>query len=75
MKIAILKSIIYLFIFSVRYKSFSFQDMDLIQQIFYTRFDCTQENGDVGDDGLHRGVQYPFSVNEKVVIQVMFFSF
>ncbi|PON60945.1 Isopenicillin N synthase [Parasponia andersonii] len=28
-----------------------------------------RENGDVGDDGLHRGVQYPFSVNEKVVIK------
>ncbi|XWS63989.1 hypothetical protein CRYUN_Cryun06bG0148600 [Craigia yunnanensis] len=28
------------------------------------------ENGDVGaDDGLHRGVQYPFSVNEKVLIK------
>ncbi|CAL8995347.1 unnamed protein product [Prunus brigantina] len=27
-----------------------------------------RENGDVGDDGL-RGVQYPFSVNEKVVIK------
>lgn len=29
-----------------------------------------RENGDVtADDGLHRGVQYPFSVNEKVVIK------
>lgn len=30
-----------------------------------------QENGD-GDieNGLHRGVQYPFSVNEKVFIKV-----
>ncbi|KAL5554482.1 hypothetical protein UlMin_041883 [Ulmus minor] len=28
-----------------------------------------RENGDVGDDGSHRGVQYPFSVNEKVVIK------
>ncbi|XP_062112943.1 uncharacterized protein LOC133824092 [Humulus lupulus] len=28
-----------------------------------------RENGDVGEDGLHRGVQYPFSVNEKVVIK------
>ncbi|KAK9275402.1 hypothetical protein L1049_022857 [Liquidambar formosana] len=29
-----------------------------------------RENGDItGDDGLHRGVQYPFSVNEKVVIK------
>ncbi|KAM2329782.1 uncharacterized protein LOC126608716 [Malus sylvestris] len=27
-----------------------------------------KENGDVGDDGI-RGVQYPFSVNEKVVIK------
>lgn len=33
---------------------------------------CVQENGDVGDDGL-RGVQYPFSVNEKVVIKVSLF--
>ncbi|KAM5566461.1 hypothetical protein ABKV19_014899 [Rosa sericea] len=24
-----------------------------------------RENGDVGDDGINRGVQYPFSVNEK----------
>ncbi|EXC33079.1 hypothetical protein L484_014958 [Morus notabilis] len=28
-----------------------------------------RENGDVGDDGLNRGVQYPFSVNEKVIIK------
>ncbi|KAL5825996.1 hypothetical protein ACOSQ3_017832 [Xanthoceras sorbifolium] len=29
-----------------------------------------RENGDVAaDDGLHRGVQYPFSVNEKVLIK------
>nr|TKR97798.1 hypothetical protein D5086_0000209450 [Populus alba] len=28
------------------------------------------ENGDIAaDDGLHRGVQYPFAVNEKVVIK------
>ncbi|TQD99801.1 hypothetical protein C1H46_014539 [Malus baccata] len=27
-----------------------------------------KENGDIGDDGI-RGVQYPFSVNEKVVIK------
>ncbi|XP_061989979.1 uncharacterized protein LOC133708530 isoform X2 [Rosa rugosa] len=27
------------------------------------------ENGDVGDDGINRGVQYPFSVNEKVMIK------
>lgn len=32
---------------------------------------CDKENGDVAvDDGLHRGVQYPFSVNEKVLIKV-----
>lgn len=32
-----------------------------------------QENGDVtGDDGPVRGVQYPFSVNEKVIIKVRF---
>ena len=36
------------------------------------RISCLQENGDVGDDGLHRGVQYPFSVNEKVIIKVSF---
>uniref|UniRef100_A0A6M2EDM9 U-box domain-containing protein n=1 Tax=Populus davidiana TaxID=266767 RepID=A0A6M2EDM9_9ROSI len=31
------------------------------------------ENGDIAaDDGLHRGVQYPFAVNEKVVIKVRF---
>lgn len=29
----------------------------------------SRENGDVADDGLHRGVQYPFSVNEKVLIK------
>lgn len=30
-----------------------------------------QENGDiVTDDGSQRGVQYPFSVNEKVIIKV-----
>ncbi|OMO60704.1 Zinc finger, RING/FYVE/PHD-type [Corchorus capsularis] len=30
----------------------------------------SRENGDVGaDDGLNRGVQYPFSVNEKVLIK------
>ncbi|XP_022726141.1 uncharacterized protein LOC111282357 isoform X2 [Durio zibethinus] len=30
----------------------------------------SRENGDVGaDDGLHRAVQYPFSVNEKVLIK------
>ncbi|XWS22889.1 hypothetical protein CRYUN_Cryun29cG0074700 [Craigia yunnanensis] len=30
----------------------------------------SRENGDVGaDDGLHRGVQYPFSMNEKVLIK------
>ncbi|XVE74619.1 hypothetical protein DITRI_Ditri12bG0031900 [Diplodiscus trichospermus] len=30
----------------------------------------SRENGDVGaDDALHRGVQYPFSVNEKVLIK------
>ncbi|XP_057962530.1 uncharacterized protein LOC131154055 isoform X1 [Malania oleifera] len=29
-----------------------------------------RENGDIAtDDGLHRGVQYPFSVNEKVIIK------
>ncbi|KAF5737804.1 hypothetical protein HS088_TW13G00694 [Tripterygium wilfordii] len=29
-----------------------------------------RENGDLApDDGLHRGVQYPFSVNEKVLIK------
>ncbi|KAF7809366.1 U-box domain-containing protein 62 [Senna tora] len=29
-----------------------------------------RENGDAtADDGLHRGVQYPFSVNEKVIIK------
>lgn len=28
-----------------------------------------RENGDAADDGLHRGVQYPFSVNEKVLIK------
>lgn len=28
-----------------------------------------RENGDTADDGLHRGVQYPFSVNEKVLIK------
>ena len=32
-----------------------------------------QENGDVGDDGINRGVQYPFSVNEKVMIKVSYF--
>ncbi|KAI4357015.1 hypothetical protein L6164_000994 [Bauhinia variegata] len=31
---------------------------------------ANRENGDVTvEDGLHRGVQYPFSVNEKVVIK------
>ena len=35
-----------------------------------------QENGDFNAaDGLHRGVQYPFSVNEKVIIKVKMFSF
>lgn len=35
---------------------------------------CGKENGDVAvDDGLHRGVQYPFSVNEKVLIKVIIF--
>ena len=30
-----------------------------------------QENGDfTSPDGLQRGVQYPFSVNEKVIIKV-----
>ncbi|KAE8654743.1 UPF0496 protein 4 [Hibiscus syriacus] len=30
----------------------------------------SRENGDFGaDDGLHRGVQYPFSVNENVLIK------
>lgn len=30
-----------------------------------------QENGDITpENGSHRGVQYPFSVNEKVVIKV-----
>lgn len=30
-----------------------------------------QENGDfIAVDGLQRGVQYPFSVNEKVIIKV-----
>ena len=30
-----------------------------------------QENGDIAaDGGLQRGVQYPFSVNERVVIKV-----
>lgn len=30
----------------------------------------SRENGDtVVDDGLHRGVQYPFSINEKVIIK------
>ncbi|KAM6571147.1 hypothetical protein CsatA_015227 [Cannabis sativa] len=29
----------------------------------------TRENGDIGEDGMIRGVQYPFSVNEKVVIK------
>ncbi|KAJ9709523.1 hypothetical protein PVL29_001144 [Vitis rotundifolia] len=29
-----------------------------------------RENGDItADDGMHRGVQYPFSVNEKVIIK------
>ncbi|XP_004297760.1 PREDICTED: uncharacterized protein LOC101297139 [Fragaria vesca subsp. vesca] len=28
-----------------------------------------RENGDGGDDGFNRGVQYPFSVNEKVMIK------
>lgn len=29
-----------------------------------------RENGDISaDDGMHRGVQYPFSVNEKVIIK------
>lgn len=32
-----------------------------------------QENGDVGDDAINRGVQYPFSVNEKVIIKVSSF--
>ncbi|KAG7030554.1 U-box domain-containing protein 62, partial [Cucurbita argyrosperma subsp. argyrosperma] len=28
------------------------------------------ENGDIAiDDGIHRGVQYPFAVNEKVLIK------
>lgn len=37
-----------------------------------------QENGDfTSTDGLQRGVQYPFSVNEKVIIKVntVFFTF
>lgn len=35
-----------------------------------------QENGDFTVvDGLHRVVQYPFSVNEKVTIKVNFFNF
>lgn len=30
----------------------------------------SRENGEIGaEDGLHRGVQYPFSVNEKVLIK------
>jgi len=34
-----------------------------------------QENGDYSaPDGLQRGVQYPFSVNEKVIIKVKVFS-
>jgi len=49
----------------------------LIRVQFQTHFDwlfaCPQENGDIAaDDGLHRGVQYPFAVNEKVVIKVRF---
>lgn len=35
-----------------------------------------QENGDfTAADGLQRGVQYPFLVNEKVVIKVNIFGF
>lgn len=34
---------------------------------------CMQENGDAGDDAINRGVQYPFSVNEKVIIKVSYF--
>lgn len=34
---------------------------------------CMQENGDGGDDGFNRGVQYPFSVSEKVMIKVSYF--
>ncbi|GER39220.1 RING/U-box superfamily protein [Striga asiatica] len=31
---------------------------------------CVSENGDIiSENGSHRGVQYPFSVNEKVVIK------
>ena len=43
------------------------------QKHFDRLFACPQENGDIAaDDGLHRGVQYPFAVNEKVVIKVRF---
>jgi hypothetical protein len=35
-----------------------------------------QENGDfTSADGLQRGVQYPFSVNEKVIIKVNMICF
>jgi hypothetical protein len=35
-----------------------------------------QENGDfTSPDGLQRGVQYPFSVNEKVIIKVSMVCF
>jgi hypothetical protein len=45
----------------------------LVSNAFDWLFACPQENGDIAaDDGLHRGVQYPFAVNEKVVIKVRF---
>jgi len=34
-----------------------------------------QENGDFTSDGVQRGVQYPFSVNEKVIIKVSMVCF
>ncbi|KAJ0037470.1 hypothetical protein Pint_22596 [Pistacia integerrima] len=38
--------------------------------LFGLFINCAKENGDIAtEDGLHRGVQYPFSVNEKVLIK------
>ena len=53
--------------------------LNIVREILITikwtnLLNCLQENGDISaDDGMHRGVQYPFSVNEKVIIKVSSF--
>jgi len=45
------------------------------RKVIYIDTQMFQENGDFSAaDGLQRGVQYPFSVNEKVIIKVNIFS-